>query len=174
MPAGTPTARKKKASKPANKKKNASKKMFARVLLQDHHCHHRTTTITKKTKVVVTRKTMAPAKKSAAKKVSEKKTIPKKMDGNLQAGKTGVYVLELNDGCVYVGKSSNVARRVQQHVQGNGFFRWADFACLFHSCTIYTQNRESATLLNFVILMCKKNSRSNHLYFEFFTHLGHL
>ena len=132
MPAATSTARKKKTSKSANKNKNAKKNMFARVLLQDHcHHHHCTTTITK-TKVV-TRKTMTPpVKKSATKMVQ--KTIPKKMDGKLKAGKTGVYVLELKDGCVYVGKSSKVARRVQQHVEGNGYLRLADFVVFsFHT-----------------------------------------
>jgi predicted GIY-YIG superfamily endonuclease len=39
----------------------------------------------------------------------------------------GIYVLELEGGCVYVGKSSNIQRRLQQHMERggkkNGFIR---------------------------------------------------
>jgi predicted GIY-YIG superfamily endonuclease len=36
------------------------------------------------------------------------------------AGKEGIYVLELTQGRVYVGQSSDVRRRVQQHMSGQG------------------------------------------------------
>ena len=38
-----------------------------------------------------------------------------------------VYVLELKGGCVYVGKSSNVKRRLKQHMQGTYKSKGASF-----------------------------------------------
>jgi predicted GIY-YIG superfamily endonuclease len=38
----------------------------------------------------------------------------------IPANKAGVYVLELSQGRVYVGHSSDVKRRIQQHMAGQG------------------------------------------------------
>jgi predicted GIY-YIG superfamily endonuclease len=43
----------------------------------------------------------------------------KRMPG-IPANKAGVYVLELSQGRVYVGHSSDVKRRIQQHMSGQG------------------------------------------------------
>jgi hypothetical protein len=42
-------------------------------------------------------------------------------------GKEQVYVLELEDGCVYVGKSKNVKKRLHEHMQGTVKSRSAAF-----------------------------------------------
>lgn len=56
-------------------------------------------------------------------KVKEKKGTSKKRSTVDERG--GIYVLELDEGCVYVGKSSNIQRRLQQHMNVKGaFFRY--------------------------------------------------
>ena len=46
-------------------------------------------------------------------------TAPKRTPG-IPAGKEGIYILELAQGRVYVGQSSDMRRRVQQHMAGQG------------------------------------------------------
>lgn len=40
--------------------------------------------------------------------------------GSIHSGKEGIYILELSQGRVYVGQSSDIRRRVQQHMSGQG------------------------------------------------------
>ena len=46
-------------------------------------------------------------------------TAPQRIPG-IPAGKEGVYILELAQGRVYVGHSSDMRRRMQQHMAGQG------------------------------------------------------
>lgn len=60
-----------------------------------------------------------PAFKNGIKKRPVQRKQIRKRPLQLKAKpRTGVYVLQLQDGFVYVGKSSNIAERVKKHVEG--------------------------------------------------------
>lgn len=44
----------------------------------------------------------------------------KKANNNFQDKNNGVYVLELSDNRIYVGKSHNISKRIQEHLSGSG------------------------------------------------------
>lgn len=44
----------------------------------------------------------------------------KRFQGSSRGGDEGIYILELSQGRVYVGQSSDIHRRVQQHMSGQG------------------------------------------------------
>lgn len=148
------TAKKRIAKKPKRKKQ-----LLARLVLVSHKQHVTTTTTTTTTRTVASTVT---AKKSAAAAIGKSKTkaaiaksktkaaIAKrktkaateksKRPAETAESNAGVYVLELEDGCVYVGKSSNIARRVQQHMEqqqgapSGSFFGCASLACFAPLC----------------------------------------
>jgi predicted GIY-YIG superfamily endonuclease len=43
-----------------------------------------------------------------------------KMANNIHQNKTNIYILNLENGKYYIGKSNNIANRVQQHIEGDG------------------------------------------------------
>jgi predicted GTPase len=65
----------------------------------------------KRKRIVKNKKTTKQKKKIIVRKARKPLSTSKQED---------VYVLELQGGRVYVGKSSNVSRRLQQHMQGYG------------------------------------------------------
>lgn len=116
------------------------KKLFAKVVLLTQPI---SSTSSVKAEVVVS-EVAAKKKKKKNKPSSE----PTKKKNKAEAAKdqegvaassssSGVYVLELQDGCVYVGKSSNIQRRVQQHMdskkKGSSSGR-TPFFCRFVFC----------------------------------------